>query len=137
MARAAFQASQAANERVRQTQERLELALRGANLGAWDWNVKSGEVIFNPRWAEIRGFRLEEIRPHVDSWISGVHPDDWQGAQKALADHFQGIAPEYHAEFRAKTKSGDWVWIFARGKVDRKSTRLNSSHITISYAVFC
>ena len=117
MARAAFQASQAANERVRQTQERLELALRGANLGAWDWNVKSGEVIFNPRWAEIRGFRLEEIRPHVDSWISGVHPDDWQGAQKALADHFQGIAPEYHAEFRAKTKSGDWVWIFARGKV--------------------
>ena len=117
MARAAFEESQAANERVRQTQERLELALRGADLGAWDWNVRSGESIFNSRWAEIRGFRLEEIRPHVDSWISRVHPDDWPGVQKALADHFQGIAPEYNAEFRAKTKSGDWVWVVARGKV--------------------
>jgi PAS domain S-box-containing protein len=117
MARAAFEESQAANERVRQTQERFELALRGADLGAWDWNVKSGEAIFNPRWAEIRGFRMEEIRPHVDSWSSGVHPDDWPGVQKALADHFQGIVPEYDPEFRAKTKSGDWVWIRARGKV--------------------
>jgi PAS domain S-box-containing protein len=117
MARAAFEESQAANERVRQTQERLELALRGADLGAWDWTVKSGEAVFNPRWAEIRGFRLDEIRPHVDSWISGVHPDDWPGVQKALADHFQGIVPEYDADFRVKTKSGDWVWIRARGKV--------------------
>jgi PAS domain S-box-containing protein len=117
LARAAFEESQPANERVRQTEERFELALRGADLGAWDWNVKSGEAVFNPRWAEMRGFRLEEIRPHVDSWISGVHPDDWPGVQKALADHFQGIVREYEAEFRAKTKSGDWVWILARGKV--------------------
>jgi len=117
LALAVFEESQAANEKVRQTQERFELALRGAELGAWDWNVKSGETVFNPRWAEMRGFRLEEIRPHVDSWISGVHPDDWPGVQKTLADHFQGIVPEYDVEFRAKTKSGDWVWILARGKV--------------------
>src|SRR4029077_4965799 len=58
MARAAFEASQAANEKVRQTQERLELALRGGDLAAWDWNVKCGDVIFNSKWAEIRGFRM-------------------------------------------------------------------------------
>src|SRR5437870_7806126 len=29
------------------------------------------------------------------------------------------------------------VVVWARGGVDRKSTRLNSSHVAISYAVFC
>jgi len=104
-------------EEIRQSEERFELALRGADLGAWDWDVKSGKVIFNARWAEMRGFRLEEIKPHVDSWISGIHSDDWPRVQKAVADYFQGLVPEYESEFRALTKSGEWIWILDRGKV--------------------
>ena len=104
-------------EQIRQSQERFELALRGADLAAWDWDVQSGKVEFSARWAEMRGFRPEEIKPHIDSWISGVHPEDWPRVQKALSDYFQGVVPEYQAEFRALTKSGDWIWILDRGKV--------------------
>jgi PAS domain S-box-containing protein len=106
-----------AQDQIRQSEERLELALRGADLGAWDWNIATGEVIFSPRWAEMRGFRPEEIKPHVDSWISGVHPDDLPRVQQALTDYFSGLVPEYEIEFRALTKSGNWMWVLDRGKV--------------------
>lgn len=103
--------------RARAALERLDLALRGADLAIWDWNIQTGEVIFNRRWAEMRGFRPEEIKPHVDSWRSGVHPDDWPKVQEALTKYFDGLVPEYQAEFRALTKSGGWMWILDRGKV--------------------
>ena len=102
---------------LRQSEERLALALRGADLGSWDWNIKTGEVTFSPRWAEMRGFQPEEIKPHVDSWSSGVHPDDWPRVQKTLTNYFQGLVPEYEVEFRVLTKSGDWIWVLDRGKV--------------------
>jgi len=102
---------------LRQSEERLDFALRGADLGAWDWNIRSGEVIFNSRWADMRGFQLEEVKPHVDSWISGVHPDDLPQVQRKLSDYFQGVISEYEVEFRALTRSGDWIWILDRGKV--------------------
>src|SRR5215831_12983318 len=106
-----------AQDRLRESEGRLERALRGSNLGTWDWNIKTGEVIFNSRWAEMRGFSLDEIRPHVDSWSSSVHPDDWEDTLQSLNHHIQGITPEYEGEYRTRTKSGGWIWVMARGKV--------------------
>jgi len=102
---------------LRESQERLERALRGAGLGTWDWNIETGETVFNSRWAEMRGFSLDEVEPHVDSWSSGVHPEDWPRIQQSLRDHCQGLTPEYEGEYRARTKSGNWIWVLARGKV--------------------
>ena len=102
---------------LRQSQERLDLALRGADLASWDWNVQTGEVVFNARWAMLRGFRPEEIKPHVDSWISGVHPEDWPRVQRVLSEHLEGLTPDYESEHRVLTKSGRWIWILDRGKV--------------------
>jgi PAS domain S-box-containing protein len=106
-----------AQDRLRESEARLERALRGSNLGTWDWNIKTGEVIFNSRWAEMRGFFPDEIRPHVDSWNSNVHPDDWPDTLQSLNHHIQGITPEYEGEYRARTKSGSYIWVMARGKV--------------------
>lgn len=107
----------AAQAELHESRERFELSLRGADLAAWDWNVKSGDVVFSPRWAEMRGYRPDELAPRMESWISGVHPDDRRVVEKALNDYLQGRAPEYEAEYRARTKSGDWIWILGRGKV--------------------
>ena len=106
-----------AQDEIRRSMEHFELALRGADLGSWDWNITTGEVVFNSRWAEMRGFRLEEIRPHVDSWTSGVHPDDLPGVEQALSDYFQGITPEYDTEYRVSTRAGGWIWVLARGRI--------------------
>jgi PAS domain S-box-containing protein len=106
-----------AQNQLRESEERLERALRGSNLGTWDWNIKTGEVVFNSRWAEMRGFSLDEIRPHVDSWSSNVHPDDSEDTLQSLNHHIQGITSEYEGEYRARTKSGSWIWVMARGRV--------------------
>lgn len=106
-----------AQERLRQSQERLELALWGADLAAWDWNITTGDVAFNARWSEIRGFQPGETLLHAHSWIAGVHPDDQPRVLKALTEHCQGRTLEYETEHRICTKSGEWLWILARGKV--------------------
>jgi PAS domain S-box-containing protein len=106
-----------AEEAIRHARERFELALEGADLASWDWNIETGEVTFNSRWATMRGYRPEEIRPHVDSWTSGIHPGDRARVENALADVLAGLAPEYACEHRVRTKSGQWIWILDRGKV--------------------
>ncbi|MBK9266476.1 MAG: PAS domain S-box protein [Polyangiaceae bacterium] len=128
---------QRAEDEIRQTQERFELALKGADMATWDWNIETGEVVFNARWAEMRGFRPDEIKPHVDTWIAGMHPDDWPHVQKALDDYFNGVVPEYRMEFRIRTKSGQWIWILDQGKIfardeKGKPTRMVGTEIDIT-----
>jgi len=102
---------------LQQTQERLELALLGANLALWDWNVKTGDVVSNARWAELRGYHPDEIRSHVDTCSTGVHPDDWPRVQATLRDCLEGRTAEHETVHRVRTKSGAWRWVLARGKV--------------------
>lgn len=108
---------------LRQTQDRLELALRGADLAMWDWNIASGEVIFNPRWAELRGYRPEEVPGHVQTWVAGVHPEDWPRVKRVLEHHLQGHSADYESEHRVRTKSGQWIWLLDRGKVVARNER--------------
>ena len=110
-------------EQLREAQERLELALEGADLATWDWNVVSGQVVFNARWAEMRGFRSDEVPGHVDTWIEGVHPEDWPEVKKRLDGCLRGETPGYVAEMRVRTKSGQWIWILDRGKVFARDER--------------
>ncbi len=110
-------------QEIHEARERHELALRGADLGAWDWNIQTGEVVFNARWAEMRGYRLDELRGHVDTWTAGVHPEDLPRVQRTLDDYFHGRVAEYDCEHRVRTKSGRWIWILDRGKVFARNER--------------
>jgi PAS domain S-box-containing protein len=107
----------AAEEHLRLANERFDLALQGADLGSWDWNIKTGKVYFNSRWAKMRGFELSEIIPNIEFWTSGIHPEDRLRVKKQLDDYFQGLIPQYECEFRVKHKSRDWIWILDKGKV--------------------
>ena len=44
-------------------QKRLELILKSAGVGTWEWNIQTGESIYNERWAEILGYTLAELEP--------------------------------------------------------------------------
>jgi len=104
-------------EQIRESQERFDLALKGGGLATWDWNVTTGEVVLNPRWAEMRGLSPHEVRPHVSSWSAGIHPDDLPRVQQALNDHFSGRTAEYRIEYRVQKPAGGWVWIVDLGRV--------------------
>lgn len=115
------------SEELFRHKKRLEMVIQGANLGTWDWNIKSGKVIFNERWAEMLGFTLDEIEPHISTWERLVHPDEEEEITRILTDHLEGRTPVYTAEHRLKHKSGKWIWVLDVGKVFERDAEGNPS----------
>jgi len=109
--------SRRAAEALRESEERMQLALRGADLGTWDWNVETGYVAYNERSAEILGYTAEELEPHAIAWEEMIHPDELPGLREALSEHWDGSADQHEMELRMRHKFGHWVWIMGRGRV--------------------
>lgn len=104
-------------ERLRDSEERLSLALEATQVGVWDWQVPSGRAVYSASWASMLGYMLDEIAPQVQSWRNLVHPDDLLRAEAALEAHFAGEAEAYEAELRMRTKGGAWKWVRTQGRV--------------------
>jgi two-component system, cell cycle sensor histidine kinase and response regulator CckA len=109
-----------AEEEKRKTQERLDLALKGADLGLWDLHVQTGQAVANQRSAEMAGYSLDEIEQNFSFWERLLHPDDRQRALEKVSNHLAGLTDNYEDEYRVRHKSGDWRWLFSRGKVTER-----------------
>ncbi len=98
--------------------QRIELIIDATQVGTWEWNVQTGETIFNERWAELIGYTLAELSPSsIQTWKDFTHADDLKATQLALQHHFDVRTGIYQADFRMKHKAGHWVWINDRGRV--------------------
>ena len=103
---------------LRTEQFRLINVVEGTHVGTWEWNIQTGEVVFNARWAEIIGYTLEELTPlSIETWIRLAHPEDLQRSNVRLQAHFSGTIPYYECEARMRHKQGHWIWVLDRGKV--------------------
>jgi len=100
-----------------ESEKRLERVLAGAHLCLWDWEVASGRMIFNRRWAETLGYEFEELAPRESSWRKLVHSDDLPRVLWARDAHLKGDTPAYEAEYRLRTREGSWRWVLDRGSV--------------------
>ena len=97
---------------------RLNSILEGTRVGTWEWNVQTGETIFNERWAEIVGYSLSELSPvSIETWLKLAHPDDSAKSGELLEKVFGKDLDYYECEARMLHKSGEWVWVLDRGKV--------------------
>ncbi|XKH02444.1 diguanylate cyclase [Marinobacter nauticus] len=95
---------------------RLENTITGTHAGTWEWNVSTGETVFNERWAEIVGYSLAELAPiSIETWASLAHPEDFKRSGELLDRHFRGELPYYECEARMRHKNGHWVWVLDRG----------------------
>jgi PAS domain S-box-containing protein len=115
---------------LRESEERLNLAIDGANLGIWDWNVQTGDVMRNDRFAEMLGYSPEEFERTFAQWEHLVHPEDLSDAKNHLQDHLNGNSPYYEIEYRARCKDGKWAWIYSKGKVMVRDEDGNPVRIT-------
>ena len=102
---------------LQQANERLELALKAGNCGLWEYNVQTGEALFSQQRAEMLGYSLEDLEPHVSAWGSLVHPEDIPRVLEALNEHLEGRSAVYESQHRLRCKSGEWKWILAHGRV--------------------
>jgi diguanylate cyclase (GGDEF)-like protein/PAS domain S-box-containing protein len=107
--------SDALEHALRTSEERFDLAVDGSNAGLWDWDVSSGEVYYSPRYKELLGYADHEFSNTLDSFLDHLHPDDRAGQVAALNEHRAHGAP-YDAEFRLRTRAGNYRWFEARGK---------------------
>ncbi len=124
-----------AEQAFKLSQERLELALEGGELGIWDWDLANDSMVYNSQWAKILGYELDEI--DISTWNKLVHPDDIDWVEKKLNDHILGKSDSYLAEYRVKSKSSEWKWILDRGKVVEftstgKAKRISGTHLDIT-----
>lgn len=99
-------------------QARLEAIIEGTRAGTWEWQVQTGEVRLNARWAEIVGYTLEALSPvSVQTWRDLMHPDDRAQSDALFAKHFAGEIPFYECVVRMRHKQGHWIWVQGRGKL--------------------
>lgn len=97
---------------------RLASIIDSTGLGTGEWNVQTGEIIFNERWAATLGYSIEELAPvTIDTWMGLTHPDDLAISAQLLKAHFHGANEFYDCRFRLRHRDGHWVWMHGRGKL--------------------
>lgn len=120
-----------------ESREQLQLALSGAAMGRWDWNVPGGQLHVDEGTAAILGYDLSELEPTNENWDSLIHPDDISAMNAAVVRHLNGEEAIFEAEYRMRARNGEWVWVLDRGKgmdVDQsgKPTRLVGTLLDIT-----
>ena len=124
---------------LRESEERLRLALQAANQGLYDLDLRSGQAVVSAEYARMLGYAPEEFQETNAAWRERLHPDDQARVVQAFEDYCAGRLPEYRIEFRQRTKDGQWKWILSLGKVQERSAdgqplRMLGTHTDITAA---
>ncbi len=114
---AALRERTAAENALRESKLRLELALESSNTGLWDWNLQTNQVWFNKKWKSMLGYQEHELENNFTTWQSRVHPEDEQRTYKDIEQHIQGQTDFYRNEHRLRCKDGSYKWILDQGRI--------------------
>ena len=125
-----------AEEELRKSRERFELAVLGSQDGLWDWNLATDEVYYSPRYKAMLGYEEHESPTHSEEWAERLHPDDRERVRAALRAEAEGRESLSWVEFRMRHKDGSYRWIRSRAFVLRDENgrvrRMAGSHEDIT-----
>ncbi len=123
-------------DRLTLSEERLALAVEGGGIGLWDWDLRTNDVYFSPRWQTMLGFGPDELPQAFETWRQRVHPDDLGRSLKEVKAHQEDPAVPYANTHRLRRKNGSYAWILARGKAlrdaDGTPARMVGMHVDVS-----
>lgn len=117
---------------LKDSEARLELALKGADLGVWDFYITENKMVHNKRWAEMLGYYFENTIVNQQFWEKFIHPEDKEKAYSAFQAHLRGETPFYESTVRMLASNGEWRWILDKGKVtewDKEGNPVRASGI--------
>ena len=126
-----------AEQELRLSEERLRLAVEGADQGLFDLDIPSGVASYSPQYVSMLGYDWSTFKKSISSWVKLMHPEDRKSTLHTYREYVKGAIPEYSVEFRMRTKSGDWKWILSKGKIvswdpDGKPLRMLGTHTDIT-----
>jgi diguanylate cyclase (GGDEF)-like protein/PAS domain S-box-containing protein len=107
-------------EKLREKEERYFLVAMGSHDGLWDWDLKTGQVYFSPRWKLMLGYLEDEVGSVADEWFRRVHPQDMARVRQDLSEHLSGKTPHFANEHRLRHKDGRYRWVLSRGLAIRE-----------------
>lgn len=109
-------------EALRESEERYVLAVRGANDGLWDWDLKTDRIYYSPRWKAMLGCEEGAIASNPDEWFNRVHPEDLEQLRADIDAHLNGLTPHFEHEHRMLHRDGSYRWMLTRGLAVRDSS---------------
>jgi len=104
---------------LRLSEQRLALAVSGAQEGIWDMDLITGEVYHSPGMAHMLGYTEAELPARLGAWDNIAHPDDAKHAYHELDNHFKNADHPYDVLVRLRHKDGSWRWVHSRGQATR------------------
>ncbi|MGY6529368.1 MAG: response regulator [Cyanobacterium sp.] len=113
-----IQKKQQIEQRLREKDERYELAVSGTNDGIWDWNLNTNEVYYSPAWMRIIGYESAPLPPILDTWFDRIYQEDKENNLQEIYLYLNGKKELYQNIHRLQHKDGNYVWVQAKGKRD-------------------
>ncbi len=102
---------------LRQSEERLKLAMESSEEGLWDWNIASKSMFLSPRIPAMLGYSPSEFGVSITGMYRRIHPDDRRSTLAAIRAHLRGQTPSCTVEYRICCRDGAWKWVQDNGRV--------------------
>jgi diguanylate cyclase (GGDEF)-like protein/PAS domain S-box-containing protein len=100
---------------LRQSEERYALAVRGANDGIWDWDLRQNRLHYSARWKAMLGWSEEGIGSTPAEWFDRVHADDLPRVRAKVDAALEGKESHFEDEYRMRHQDGSFRWVLGRG----------------------
>jgi two-component system cell cycle sensor histidine kinase/response regulator CckA len=106
-----------ADEALRESRERLQLALEAANEGLWDLNVRTGIAYYSPQYYRMLGFDVDEWPATYQNWLGLLHPEDRPTVDAQRTSQIKRQNGTFDLQYRLRKKGGAYAWVRSRGRV--------------------
>ncbi|MDO7853108.1 PAS domain S-box protein [Hymenobacter sp. CA1UV-4] len=106
---------------LRERELRWHLAIEGFGDGTWERDMRSNAVFYSADYrAMLGGYTEEEFPNDYNSWLTHMHPDDLEPAQRSAWAYLRGEAPMMAVEFRMRCKDGSYKWVLSRALITKR-----------------
>jgi len=126
-------------EALARTEGRLTLLANGSNDGLWDWDLRTQDCYFSPRWWALLGLPPSSGTGGPNDWFDRVHPDDIEPLKQALGVHLAGQTDHVLHEHRIRHENGTYLGFLCRGvavrTADGRAMRIAGSLTDTEHAI--
>ncbi|WP_085027683.1 PAS domain S-box protein [Ensifer aridi] len=108
-----------AEEALQESERRLQIALEAGRMGAWEWNIDAGEVIWSPGLEAIHHLEPGTFGGTLADFKRDIHPDDLAMVELEIAKAIE-TRENYHITYRIRLADGTVRWMEAFGQFSRQ-----------------